>query len=266
MSTKQFYFISGLPRSGTTLLSAILQQNPKFYASISSPVARVIDSTVECLSHPENKVQCTDDIRRNIARSIINAYYEHLPQEVVFDTNRGWVANTSMLTELYPATKIIVCVRDIAWILDSFEILYRKNLYTRSTLYSGEERLTAYTRCNTLMRDNGLVGYAYACIKEILSLPEKSIIKFVEYEDLCKNPEATLRGVYEFIDQPFFKHNFDNVEYSNDEFDAVVGTPGLHTTRKSISWTERKAILPPDIFRNFIGAEVWRPSYPGSFV
>ncbi|NBR76993.1 MAG: hypothetical protein EBT73_06670 [Actinobacteria bacterium] len=32
---KEFFFISGLPRSGSTLLSGILRQNPEFYADIS---------------------------------------------------------------------------------------------------------------------------------------------------------------------------------------------------------------------------------------
>jgi sulfotransferase len=33
------HFISGLPRAGSTLLSAILAQNPRFHASIISLVA-----------------------------------------------------------------------------------------------------------------------------------------------------------------------------------------------------------------------------------
>jgi len=37
--SKTFHFISGLPRSGSTLLSAILRQNPRFYAGMTSPVA-----------------------------------------------------------------------------------------------------------------------------------------------------------------------------------------------------------------------------------
>jgi hypothetical protein len=36
---KVIHFISGLPRSGSTLLAASLRQNPRFHAGISSPVA-----------------------------------------------------------------------------------------------------------------------------------------------------------------------------------------------------------------------------------
>ena len=33
------HFISGLPRSGSTLLSALLRQNPRFQAGMSGPLA-----------------------------------------------------------------------------------------------------------------------------------------------------------------------------------------------------------------------------------
>jgi sulfotransferase len=36
---KVIHFISGLPRSGSTLLAAILRQNPCFHAGMTSPVA-----------------------------------------------------------------------------------------------------------------------------------------------------------------------------------------------------------------------------------
>ena len=33
------HFISGLPRSGSTLLAALLRQNPRFQAGMSGPLA-----------------------------------------------------------------------------------------------------------------------------------------------------------------------------------------------------------------------------------
>src|SRR3569832_2806671 len=35
---KKYHFISGLPRSGSTLLAALLLQNPRFHAGMTSPV------------------------------------------------------------------------------------------------------------------------------------------------------------------------------------------------------------------------------------
>ncbi|HEY2623443.1 MAG TPA: sulfotransferase, partial [Dyella sp.] len=39
---RKFHFISGLPRSGTTLLAAILNQNPRFRAGMTSPLADIM--------------------------------------------------------------------------------------------------------------------------------------------------------------------------------------------------------------------------------
>lgn len=35
---KKYYFISGLPRSGSTLLANILAQNPRFHATATSGI------------------------------------------------------------------------------------------------------------------------------------------------------------------------------------------------------------------------------------
>jgi sulfotransferase len=44
------HFISGLPRSGPTLLSALLSQNPCFYAGMSGPVAGFFTSLLGQMS------------------------------------------------------------------------------------------------------------------------------------------------------------------------------------------------------------------------
>ena len=80
----------------------------------------------------------------------------------------------------------------------------------------------------------------------------------VEYEQLCKNPEGMMKAIYNFIDQPYFEHDFNNVEASYDEFDDDVNIKGLHTTRKKVEWIEREMILPPDIQQKFKGMEIWR--------
>ncbi len=41
-----FHFISGLPRSGSTLMGAVLKQNPRFHAGMSSPVASLFDTLI----------------------------------------------------------------------------------------------------------------------------------------------------------------------------------------------------------------------------
>ena len=43
---RRFHFISGLPRSGSTLLAAILNQNPRFHAGMTSPLADIMGAVM----------------------------------------------------------------------------------------------------------------------------------------------------------------------------------------------------------------------------
>lgn len=259
MNNKKFYFISGLPRSGTTLLSTILNQNPKFQASISGPLARFVRAVIEQSSAQGGyRHQCPEDKRKKIIEGIFNGYYDDASKEVFFDTNRGWGLLLPTIKDLFPYTKVIMCVRDIPWILDSFETLARKNPYSVSTMFSEPENTNVYTRCQTLMRDDRTVGFAYMALKHAITSAEKNMLMLVEYEQLCKFPKETIQALYKFIGQPYFEHDFNNVETSYDEFDSDVNLKGLHTTRKKIEWIPRETIIPPDIWQHFSNMEVWR--------
>jgi sulfotransferase len=150
--SKRYHFISGLPRSGSTLLSTILNQNPNFNAAISSPLARFIRLIItESYSGPGYKLQCPESKRIELIQSLVETYHSHLPQEVNFNTNRGWTSFTDLLSITHPESKIICCVRDITRILDSFENLFRKHPFHVSSMYSTDESSTVFTRCDALM-------------------------------------------------------------------------------------------------------------------
>lgn len=255
----QHYFISGLPRSGTTLLSAILNQNPKFQASISGPLARFARAVIEQSSAQGGyRFQCDESKRKKIIKGMFDNYYDDTSKEVFFDTNRGWTLLLPLIKEIFPQTKVICCVRDIKWILDSFEQLVRKNPLSATTMFSPEENVNVYTRCQTLLRDDKTLGFAYNALKQAITSDERNMIMLVEYEQLCKQPEKTMKSLYKFIGQDYYNHDFNNVESSYDEFDQDVNLKGLHTTRKKVEWIERPTILPPDILNHVKNLEVWR--------
>lgn len=259
-----YHFITGLPRSGTTLLSAILNQNPKFQASISGPLARFVRAIIEQSSAQGGyRYQCPEPKRRAIIKAIFDTYYNQPvfaeeKKEVFFDTNRGWSLLSPLIKDLYPNAKIIVCVRDIHWVLDSFEQLFSKNPLSVSTMIPPEHNINVYTRCQYLMGDNSPVGFAYNGVKQILCSNEKSSLFVLDYEQLAKHPEQTMKALYNFIGEPYFEHDFNNVESSYDEFDEDVNLKGLHTTRKVVSFIEREPILPPDILQHYQHANVWK--------
>lgn len=255
----KFHFISGLPRSGSTLLSTILNQNPRFNASISSPLARFVRSVItESHAGPGYQLQCDEQRRIALIRGLIDSYYYDVDNKVCFNTNRGWTALTDILAITHPNSKIICCVRDINWILDSFEVLFRKNPFNISKLYSPEEVTTVFTRSEALMQPGHTVRFAYDSLREALTGHNQDKLLLIEYNDLAKYPEMTIRKIYGFIDEPYFSHDFSNVEAHYDEFDIDANIKGLHSIRKEVSFAARNPILPRDIWEKYSNLEGWR--------
>jgi len=256
---KKYHFIGGLPRSGTTLLSTILKQNPRFEASISGPLARFTRAIIqESSSQGGYRFECPPEKRKKLINGLFENYYDDPSKEVAFNTNRGWGLLLPTVKDLYPDAKLILCVRDIGWVLDSFETLYRKNPYSFTSMFSVDENVNVYTRCETLMNPGRTLGFAYNAVKQAITSEHKSSIMIIEYDKLAKNPEFMMKTLYNFIGEPYFDHDFDSVGASYDEFDEDVQLPGLHTTRKKVSFIQRDTVIPPDIWNQVRGMEVWR--------
>ena len=260
---KELFFISGLPRSGSTLLSAILRQNPDFYADISSPVQGLVASTINVITGSESNHLIDEQRRKHILRGLVQSYYDAVTPKTVFDTSRGWTAKTSLLKELYPQTKIICCVRDLPWILDSFERIATKNVLYNATLTDDEARQTVTTRCDALMdvKKEGQVVKPYYFLEEGMLL-NPDMIMLMEYESLCKKPESVMREIYQFIGKPYFDHDFNNVEYENEVYDQSLNMKSLHTVRRKVTWEERPTILPKSVWEKYAGKEFWRTAAP----
>jgi sulfotransferase len=255
------HFISGLPRSGSTLLSALLRQNPRFCANMTSPVGSLLTALLRQMSQDnETSVFINDEQRADILRSVFSAYYrKQAAEQVVFDTNRLWCSKLPVLSLLYPDAKVICCVRHVPWIVDSIERLIRRNALEPSKIFNFDPAGTVYSRAEGLGSGNGMIGFAYNSLREAFYGEQSSRLILVTYETLTREPQKALSAIYDFIGEPVFRHDFLNIEYDEgEEFDARLGTPGLHRVGRTIRPTERPSILPPDVFRRVEGDSFWR--------
>jgi sulfotransferase len=255
----QLHFISGLPRSGSTLLAGILRQNPRFHAAMSSPVASLVNGALEQMGAGSESYAFFDEAKRKaICRALIDAYYAENQRPVIFDTNRHWTARMHQLVQLVDGFKMICCVRNPAWVMDSFEVIHRKNPFDYSRMYSPGVRQTVYTRCETMMSAGGAVGSAWTALKEAYYGAFSDRLLLVDYDLLTQHPRRTLELIYRFIDEPWFEHDFDNVDYSESEFDQQLGAPGLHDVKKKVAFQARRSILPPDLFAKYQDMDFWQ--------
>ena len=82
---KSYYFISGLPRSGSTLLSGILKQNPDFHADISSPVNALAKNAIDIITNSENIRESDCDEKIQVGEIVMD---ERL--RMIYQHNKRW--------------------------------------------------------------------------------------------------------------------------------------------------------------------------------
>lgn len=249
---RKMHFISGLPRSGSTLLSAILRQNPRFYAAMSSPVGPLFNATLNAMgAENEFAVFFSEVQKRAILEGIFENYYRFLDtSEVCFDTNRMWTSRLPALLELYPEAKVICCVRNPAWVMDSVERLIRKNAFDVSRMFNNPaERATVYSRAEALLNPGRMIGFAWSALKEAYYSEKSDRLLLVDYDLLASRPGEVMPLIYSFIGEEAFDHDFEDVEYEAENFDTQMLAKGLHSVRGKVELKERQTILPPDLFK-----------------
>jgi len=227
---------------------------------MSSPVASLFDGLVGQFSvGTELSVMVNEVQRERLLRGLFDSYYADVECPVVIDSNRAWTANLPALMRLFPEAKVICCVRDVAWILDSLERQYRQNAFEHTGLFNNPaERSTVYTRLDALAGANRLVGYAWHAMREACYSEFADRLVIVDYDLLTLRPTEVFKLLYEFLGEDPFEHDFTSVEYDEPQFDAQLGLDGLHRVHPTVAPRPRKTILPPDLFERYSNMAFWR--------
>jgi sulfotransferase len=259
----KFHFISGLPRSGSTLLAALLKQNPRFSASMTSPTAALVGALQTNMTGGEFGVFFNDEKRAAVLHSVMSAYHADRiaglgNSPVVFDTNRTWTGRMALLATLFPDMKVICCVRSIAWIIDSIETMLAKNPLQTSRIFDFKVGSSVYARTEMLMNsEKGLIGQPWSTLREAWFGEHAKHLIVVTYDQLVKEPQRTMKRLYDLLNEPYFEHDFNNVVYDEPDYDTQIGMPGLHAVKQKVEYKERKPVVPPDIFAKFATSHFW---------
>jgi sulfotransferase len=253
------HFISGLPRSGSTLLAALLRQNPHFEAGMSGPLAGLFGALLrEMSARNEFSVFLDDAKRQRILHGLFDSYYADSTASVIFDTSRAWCAWMPAIAQLFPEAKVIACVRELPWVIDSIERIIQRNVFSPSSIFNYNPGGTVYTRANGVAGQDGMVGAPYDALKQACYGAQTDSLLLVQYETLTTDPAKTMHAIYRFIGEPLFEHDFGHIDYDVTEFDERAGTPGLHTVRGTVKAEPRETLLPPDLFNRFVNDAFWR--------
>jgi len=221
---KQFVALSGLPRTGSTLLSSILSQNPNIHAEGNSAVCQLMWDMQQSAINSQQIKASNKDVLHALVKPIPHTYYSNVKKSVVVDKCRSWTlpANMEIFKRYFDnKPKVIVLVRPLVEIVASFMSLRKENGWQdleAGLLDDGSE---------PIMRS--LAGVEWA------RKNNNGEFLFVTYDELVDETQASLDRIYEHCDWQPFAHNLDEIVNIHKENDDVYNLAGQHDIRPQIS-------------------------------
>ena len=246
---QQFVCLSGLPRSGSTILSAILDQNPLIHAEGNSAVCQLIWDM-----HQSGTVHAAEQLKGNnragtvkdMIEQIPKIYYKDIPagKQIVIDKCRAWTmpANVELLRKyIDPEIKIIVLERSVTAIMQSFMKLYQKNNWSDEKIHEVLKAMLVPNQ-EPVMRSIDGINLARN------SHERDETFLFIHYDDLIAKPAETMDRIYAFCGWAPYAHQFDNIVNRHPENDDFYNLKGFHEIRPTLQKEPNTVVLPPDIW------------------
>lgn len=267
----EMYFLAGLPRSGSTLLRSILNQNPELYSGPISPSVELLYYTDKYFQNSEMLLASPQpESCFNVLSNIMNLFYEPILKKEnktkIIEFNRALPNNIERFkTYIKDEVKIVCPVRSIIEILASFIDLIHRNVnkvsFIDQYLIDNNIEINDDNRCHYLMSDYGIIGQALFAMSRPYLRNEESLLKIVEYDDLVENTENVMNEIYDFWGLERFDHSYENIENQYPENDIFqYNLDGMHTVGKVIKKTCKKPeeVLSKEIIEKYSGMEFWR--------
>jgi sulfotransferase len=239
---KKLFFQSSLPRAGSTLLQNVMGQNPEFYVTPTSGVLELVyASRANYTNSPEFKAQdnelMTDGFKNFCYQGVLGFFDAITDKPYVIDKSRGWGVHYGFLNFFYENPKIICMIRDPRAIFASMEKNFRKNQHLDSGMVDHAEMrgTTTEKRIDTWVQSPP-VGLAFERLYQIIKEGIDQKMLFVKFEDFTMNPKKEMERIYNYLEVPYFEHNFNDVEQITKEDDSIYGIYGDHKIREKIEF------------------------------
>jgi len=235
------FFNSSMPRSGSTLMQNILGNNPNIYATPTSGLVELLlTSKKEYTSSICFKAQDELEMKKGFlhyCRFGMEGYFYSLSNKPnAIDKSRRWMINYSFLNEVYPNAKVICMVRDMRDIIASMEKNFRRFPYK----FDKQDNSTMRNRVEHWL-NNIPVGTMYKDIRESINRGYSDKILYIKFETLCKKPDEVMKVVYDYLELPYYQHNFDDIKQVTFENDRLHGRYGDHIIQNKIRPVASKA-------------------------
>lgn len=262
---KKIHYLSGLPRSGSTLLSNLLASHPDIRTTPSSPLYEVVQGMRNSWSNSSFlKAQLDGEfeaVHKRLARTTwaaMQAWSDEGGEEHVIEKNRGWLFGLEWLRLIDPNFKIIVTLRDLRSIYGSIEDRHRQTLMLNFP--DNMEHDIVDGRAENLFSKNGILGSALKAIRNIADVPSiLHHIFFWRYEDFIVNPKETMDMLFQYLEVDPVQIDFNNIVQYSSQSDSHFNMKYPHHVCSSIKkdTTYKDRVLSPRILDTIMNKFSW---------
>lgn len=239
-NNKNYIFIIGMPRSGTTLLESILASNNIIQPGDELPFLNKI-----CKEFIFDRKQPLTSFNKNDLKTISNYYIENTIH--LFGKN-SWLIDklphnfqwACIIAKIFPNAKILHCHRDP---MDNCWSLYRANFEQGHTYSFSMKSLGQY----------------YAQYQNLLIQFQKVLgdrIFNVNYDELVLDPVKYSKSIFEYIGFPNFK--FDESNRGKNYFSRTTSSVDVQKpiSKSSLNgWKKHESFLDP-LLRSLISEQI----------
>jgi hypothetical protein len=241
------YFLSSLPRSGSTLLASLLNQRDDTYASPTSSLSDTMGAAATAWEQSlatKASGESETDVHLML-QGIADSKYAIRPEKYIFDKSRAWLHLNVLKTmrSVQGDIKIVATVRPFAECLAS------------------SVKIAAPDDVKDFCKNSSLVAHlvsSYKGLKAVYETDPDSVL-IIEYDDLVNDVQGQMDRISAFIAAPKFDHDPASIPPSS-EVDEVWKIEGLHDVRPVIGKQEysSREILGDKIFDYYQGGEFWK--------
>jgi len=243
---KRYHFLSGLPRTGSTLLASILNQHPSIHVSATSALLDLLVAQANAVQLNRGLYEITDAQEIEVYNGMIESYYKHIDKDIVFDKHRAWPNLINALNKMGRSNPKIICTnRPVADIVASYITLINKNPdypnFIDELITNKNLEINTSNRAMTIWND--YVQIPYTVLKNAIN-NHRSNLLFVNYDDIVTNPSYVINEVCRFFNiENFEGYNFDNiVNNQTEKDDSGWKLKDLHIIRPQL----KKVSIPPE--------------------